>query len=265
MKNIILFLKGVAVGIGKVIPGVSGSMIAALLGIYEDSVLAINHMKEDFWKNFFFLLPIGCGVFLSMLFFSNILLYFLSHYYVFTIFFFIGLIIGTVPSFRKQVSIKHASDYFFFLFGFLLPFLFTVFQSGQEVIPSFSLFGVLFVILLGFIDAFSMVIPGISGTAIFLMLGSYAFVLNLFANPFSQIVFTICFGVGLLFGIVITSRLVEFCLKHYKNHFFLVIYGLLFNSILYLLSLVFCQVSWITIAPLFFLICLGIFLSSCFS
>ena len=122
MQNLILFFKGIIVGIGKIIPGVSGSMLATLLHIYEDSIYAINHIKEDVRKSIFYLFPIGCGVFLAVLFFSNIVLFFLNHFYVFTMFFFLGLILGTVPHFRKTLVFESHRDILVFLLGFVLIF-----------------------------------------------------------------------------------------------------------------------------------------------
>lgn len=265
MKNLFLFLKGLLIGIGKIIPGVSGSMIAVLLGVYEEAIYAINHMKDDFWKNILFLFPLGVGVLLSAFFFSNLLLFLLSHYYLFTMFFFLGLILGTVPSFRKEFKFNSFKNFFFFFLSFLLPFCLSFFQTGQEFVPAFSLFSFLFIMILGFLDAFSMIIPGISGTAIFLMLGSYSFVLNLFGNPFSQIPFCILFGVGLVLGVFFTSQLVEYCFKKNKNLFFIIIYGFLWSSLCYLLSLVLFQITWSLFLPILFIFCVGYFLSLFFS
>ena len=53
-----LILKGILIGIGKIIPGVSGSMIAISLGIYEKLINSINDFFKSPNKNFNFLFKV---------------------------------------------------------------------------------------------------------------------------------------------------------------------------------------------------------------
>ena len=80
MEFLFLFLKGIFVGIGKIIPGVSGSLIADVLGIYEEAIYSINHLKDQFKKSVWYLLHIGLGVLLAVFLFSKILSFFLRYY-----------------------------------------------------------------------------------------------------------------------------------------------------------------------------------------
>lgn len=261
MQNFFLFLKGMFVGLGKIIPGVSGSLIAAVLNIYEESIYAINHIKDDFKKSMSFLFPIGMGVLVSICLFSHVLLFFFKHYYGLTMFFFLGLLLGTVPKFRKSFSFPNKKYYLLFVAGFLLPFLFSLFSISNEFIPTNHISSWAFLFFLGFLDAFSMVIPGISGTALFIMLGSYSFLLNLFQNPFVHVWYTFLFMSGLIAGIFLVSKWVELCFAKNKNAFFIFIYGLLWSSIFYLFSIVLPELSSILFLPLFLLLLFGFFLS----
>ena len=98
-----LFLKGIIIGIGKIIPGVSGSMLAISMGIYQRMIDSINNFFKDIKKNSMFLLKIGIGVLISIVFFSNIILKCLNNYYIITIFFFIGLIIGSFEDINNEM------------------------------------------------------------------------------------------------------------------------------------------------------------------
>lgn len=261
MEFLFLFLKGIFVGIGKIIPGVSGSLIAAVLGIYEEAIYSINHLKDQFKKSVCYLLPIGLGVLLAVFLFSKILSFFLGYYYVFTMFLFLGLILGTVPSFRKSFSYESKLDILIMILGFLFPFSFSLFEIPEAFVPTMSFFSCLFILGLGFLDAATMIIPGVSGTALFIMLGSYAFVLNLFSNPFENIVFTSLFGFGMILGVFLVSFVVEICFQKNKNRFLIFIYGLLWSSIVYLFLLIIYQVTWST----FFLVLLCFLLGFLFS
>ena len=67
------FIKGLVGGIGNIIPGISGSALLIILGIYKDIVSAISNLFKDFKRNFLFLLPIGMGIICGTFLFSNII------------------------------------------------------------------------------------------------------------------------------------------------------------------------------------------------
>lgn len=97
-----LYIKGVIIGIGKIIPGVSGSVLAMSLGIYEEAIKAINHFFKDISRHFKFLFVVGLGIITSVVLTSNIIKYFLNHFYLPTMLLFIGLIIGGISLFLKK-------------------------------------------------------------------------------------------------------------------------------------------------------------------
>lgn len=101
MKNL---LKGIIVGIGGVAPGLSGSVLLILFGLYQKTLDALGGLFGNFKKNIRFLLPIVSGMFVGVLLFSKIIDFFLNHYEMPTRFCFLGLILGTVPLFYKQVK-----------------------------------------------------------------------------------------------------------------------------------------------------------------
>ena len=254
MKTLILFLKGLIIGLGKIIPGVSGSLLAISLGVYEDAIKKIENIwkakKEAIW----FLLPLGIGIMISILFASNIMLYFLEFYYVYTIIVFIGLIVGTVPGILKKQNMKSHDFLWIGIIVFIFFYLDTHLRL-PEFTPQNSFFSFLYIAFLGFIDAVTTVLPGISGTATYMMLGSYNFILNLFANPFSNIFYCFLFGMGLVIGIFLMIKVVNYFFSK-KEHFkWVCIIGFLFSSIL---SLALKVIDYMTSANLFSLILLFI-------
>ena len=159
MKDvIILFIKGFFVGVAKILPGISGSFLAISLGIYEKSIIAIRYFFNDVKNNFKFLFPILIGVLIALVYTSKLVLYLFDNYYFITMVIFIILIL-------KQIKINN-QKYFFISFILGLSLLFI--DSNQVVLNS-----PLKLILVGIIDAFSMVIPGLSGTFLMMILGVY--------------------------------------------------------------------------------------------
>ena len=83
MQSLILFLKGIIIGIGKIIPGVSGSMLAFSLGVYEQAILAIAHFFQDFKHHSWYLFKLGSGIVLAILLFSNLVIFMLDKFYLY--------------------------------------------------------------------------------------------------------------------------------------------------------------------------------------
>ena len=120
MKNIlILIFKGMIIGVGQIIPGVSGGMLAISLGLYEKGVDAISNIFSDLKDNVKFLCSVGFGVVISVIIFSKIIKYLLINFYLHTMLLFIGLIFGT---------------YKLAMFGLILFFSITSFYDSHTVI-----------------------------------------------------------------------------------------------------------------------------------
>jgi len=76
LKNLFL---GIILGIGFIIPGVSGGVLATILGIYDEIIYRLNHLFKNFKDNIFYLTPLVTGVIISILFFSKLILYLLNN------------------------------------------------------------------------------------------------------------------------------------------------------------------------------------------
>ena len=229
--NLKLIIQGFIVGVGKIIPGVSGSMLAMTLGIYDNLLESITCFFGNLRKNFKFLFNFGLGVLLAIIFFSNILAILLNNNYYCTMYMVLGLIIGSLIPFSKNIDIK--SKNLIIIVGIII-IMFSL--SGIKDVTIFNfkgtIFNYIFVIVLGFIDALSSIIPGISGTTIFMILGSYSFVLKVLANPFNII--GLFYGVGLFLGIIIVSYLMHYLLKNHKEKMNVIIFGFMISSLLIL-------------------------------
>lgn len=229
-----LILKGIIIGIGKIIPGVSGSMLAISMGIYQKLIDSVNNLFKYPKENFNFLFKISIGVIVSMVFFSNLILDCLNKYYLITIFFFIGLIIGGFDDIKNNTIKKY--NYIVFISFILITFIGLI-NINNEVNISNSFVNFFYFIFIGFIDALTMVLPGISGTATLMMLGAYEKVIDMYSNIFNisvlfdNLKILIPYIIGIVVGILGTVKLIQFLFKNYQEKTYSAILGFSLSTI----------------------------------
>ena len=246
MKNVILVLKGFFMGIANVIPGVSGGTIALILGIYEEFIGAINTIFKKFKENLKFLVPVFIGMGLSIITTSKIVGYSYEHYPLPTILFFVGLVFGGIPMLVRNVKGKRGSKNINNYIIALLTFALVIFMSSYELFfgmgykvdfESMNLFGYILLFLVGVIAAATMVIPGISGSLVLMILGYYYPVINtingvLINDVFHNLMVLGVFGIGVVVGIVLISKLIDYLFKKYKIKTYYGVLGFVVASII---------------------------------
>ena len=100
------FIKGILIGAGTILPGVSGGALSAVFGLYEPIVNFLSDITNNFWHNVLFFLPFGLGGLFGVFALATPIDYGLKFYPVYVLWSFIGLIIGTIPSLYKQAGKK---------------------------------------------------------------------------------------------------------------------------------------------------------------
>lgn len=237
MEKIKLIVYGFIVGLGNIIPGVSGGALAILLGIYEKMLNAVNTIFKQFKKNFSFLFFLGIGIALAILVGSVGVKAALDNYKIATTLLFIGLIAGGIPSIYKKIDGKISFvNILIFAVIFVLMTILT-FVNGTIVTidtPTFIDYIKLFVV--GIIASATMIIPGISGSMVLMAIGYYDLILGCVANitNFSllgyHIQILLPFGLGIVAGILSLAKLVEFLLKKYEVKTYFAIFGFIVSS-----------------------------------
>ncbi len=228
MKN---FFKGFIVGIGKIIPGVSGAMLAISMGIYDKAIDYICNFKNNKKESIKYLLPIGLGVILSIIFFSKIISWALTKYYLITMLFFIGLIIGGVPDIGSKVNKK---DYYVVIISFVIFFFLSISNINNVYIINGNFFDYIMFFLSGIVDAIGTVVPGVSSTALLMIMGTYNSVIAAIGN-LDNIKILIPFGIGMVIGILITVRIINYLFKKCENKVNAFVLGVLLSSIVLLI------------------------------
>lgn len=240
----LVFLKGLIIGIGKIIPGVSGAMLAIYFNVYERAIDAINNFFYDWKNNLKFLLLLGGGIIISIVLGSNIVLYFLNNYMFVTLMLFIGLIIGGTYNFSLKIIYNKRNV----LFGFIIMILFLILSLGninnRYVLGNGFIDNIMFFIG-GIIEIMASIIPGISGTALLMIMGIYDIVLEMISNIFNvsyvirNINLYISYGIGMFISFIVMITLINYLIKRYRNTTYVVILGLCISAIIFLFRLVF--------------------------
>lgn len=241
MKDkLIIGLKGFVFGIANIIPGVSGGTIALTMGIYEDLISSISNIRKDFKKSMSLLVPFLLGAVLSILLLSKVINFCLDKYPNPTILLFLGIILGGIPLIGKNIKGKKIKISYILLF--LLTFGIVIGLSflnggGSVSLDHLGLKSGILLFLVGCVAAASMVMPGISGSFMLMILGYYHPIiktidsLTTFKNLGHDLLIIGILGLGVVFGLIVMAKLLEYLFKKYKVATYYAIIGFMAASI----------------------------------
>lgn len=236
-EQISLLLKGIAMGAADVVPGVSGGTIAFISGIYEELLGTISSIKPGllqtlfkqgiraFWKeiNGAFLAPLLCGIAISVLSLAKGISWMLENEPVLLWSFFFGLVLASIFLVGKQVKRWNTASIVAFILGAGFAFWITLLPP---LAPSTSMW---FLFISGAIAICAMILPGISGSFILLILGSYKVVID--AVKGLEIKEILIFGAGCIVGLLSFSRLLKWLFAKYQNTTIAILTGFLLGSL----------------------------------
>ncbi len=257
MKKIInglfLFLKGFIMGVGNVIPGVSGGTLAVILGIYDKFISSISHIFSKLKESILFLLPIILGMGIAIIVSSKVIDWAFTSYPFATALLFEGMIIGGVPLLYKKIkgNVKKVSNITIFLIIFTLLLVYALVFGGVNnnvVMTDITIMDYIVLFLIGIIGAATMIIPGLSGSMTLKVLGYYELIVqdtlssitdfSLFGRNMQIL---IPFGIGCVVGMLLIAKLIEFLLKKYEVKSYFGIFGFIFASIIIIFVQIFSQ------------------------
>ena len=221
MKN---YLKGIIIGIGGIAPGLSGSVLLVIFGLYQRTINAIGTVFRDFKNNVRFLVPLMLGILTGILFFSKVIDFFLANFEAQTRFTFLGLILGTVPLFYKQVKKEGFSKkYYIYIVAAVICgiLFFSINQGSFTQIEDPSLMQSIF---LGIAVAGSSIIPGVDSAVILSSFGLYELYVNSLATLDLRVL--IPAACGLVIGVLVFSFLINKLIYMYYTATFSIIFGL---------------------------------------
>ena len=260
-------IKGIVIALGFILPGISGGVLAAILGIYERMIRFLAHPFKQLKEDVLYFLPVAIGMLLGIGLFSYPIEYLLEHYQVYVLWSFAGAIIGTVPSLVKEANRDSERD------KIDLIWFWTTF-----IISGIALYGLNFVvgslsasflnfILAGSLLALGILVPGLSPSNLLLILGLYAPMLSGFKS-FDLFGTFLPIGIGAVLTLIAFSKFMDYALRVYHSRVYHFIIGIVLSSTLLILlpntgnpeSISYAGLSIVSYVIIAFFFALGIWL-----
>ena len=265
------FLRGIVIGIAEIIPGISGGTMAVLMNIYSDLIAAISNFKQQFKQSFFLLFPLLLGMGMSILALSHIIKNLLLSYPMQMNFLFLGLILGIIPMlFRKATTDKVQPINvipLIVMLTIMLCMTWISFRSGtisNTVITVMSIYTFGRFLLVGFLAAICLILPGISGSMVMVIFGVYDSVIVAISSL--HLIMLLPIAIGILLGITLGSKILSHLLQNFSQPTYFAICGLVCGSTipLFLRALILPATFITTVYSVIFLF-IGIFISLLFT
>jgi len=224
------FIKGIFIGVGAILPGLSGGALAAIFGIYEPFINFASNIKKDFRMNVKFFTPVMLGGLFGVFILSHALSYLLEHNLAEVSVFFVGSMLGVFPSLIKQAGAKgrepiHLLITVFVAIGSFL-FLSKNIDTTNAIIP--AAIGTGTWIASGSIIGLGITFPGLSPSNFLMYLNLY-YPLNIAISQLNLRIL-IPVAIGGILSVILTAKLVAYLLTVAYKIVYHVILGLVLTS-----------------------------------
>ena len=215
LQSIIYMIQGAIVGIGAILPGVSGGVLCVAFGIYEPMMELLTHPRDAIKKSYKMFLPFVIGWIVGFLLLAKAIEMLFATSAAVALMLFFGLICGTLPELFKASErsdpTKSWTPLVISLSAAYLLFHILENQVGVVVPPSFFSF-----LLCGFLWGLSLIVPGLSSSSILIYLGLYEPMTSGIASLAPTVL--IPMGLGIVLTALALARLVNMLFKkHYAT------------------------------------------------
>ena len=247
MKYLMLMCKEFIIGVAKIIPGVSGAIIAISFGVYERLVKIMSRPLQIKLDDLKFLVSLLIGAALGIGVLCKGVKWCLEAYYLPTMLLFIGLIAGGIPEITNEITKNkiNVKIVFVFIVSFTVLYFLVNLNGGENITAgkNFIYF------LIGVIESLTTIIPGVSGTAIFMALGWYETLLSIFesiTNFNIDVTTLLLFFSGFIISTILISKLITWLFDNKKVMAYTGVLGFMSASLVIMLEDAFSQVFSIT-------------------
>ena len=224
---LIRVIKGALIGIGAILPGLSGGVLMVVFGIYDHVINFLGNFPKNFKKYFFFFLPVGIGGILGIFLFAGLVSAAFGKYAPQFVSLFIGFVAGTVPSIWKTAGLKGRGKkgYIALVLSAILIFIMMLYGENQltSIEPNFIIWiggGIL--VGLGFI------VPGLSPSNFLIYFGMYKKMSDGISNLDFSVIIPLMLGVAI--AILAFAKIVSILFERKYEIMYHIILGTVLGS-----------------------------------
>ncbi|MFT3888010.1 MAG: DUF368 domain-containing protein [Arachnia sp.] len=220
--------KGAAVGVGAILPGLSGGVLAVIFKLYDPMIRFLANIRRNFLANVLFFLPVGVGMAIGIVGFSVVVEAAFGQYAAQFTCLFIGFVIGTFPSLYRQAGSRGRSTRDLVVMGVAAAAVFILMYLGGDsawlqVQPSIPVwFGS------GALIGLGVILPGMSPSNFLIYFGLYDKMASGIKNFDPGTIIPLALGVVVC--VVLLAKAVEWALKRSYSTMFHVILGMVIGS-----------------------------------
>lgn len=228
---------GLVLGFAGIIPGLSLGVIALVLNVYEDILESINNLFKDFKKEVKYLLPLAIGIILGFILGFLLLKLLLDKYLFYLSCAFVALMIISVSDVIKDQK----KIYPLIFIGFLIPIAVTLISilsnvNNASLLAALPWWFLILTVVIGMAVGAAQIIPGLSATAIMMMLGLFKPTMDVISltyvkNQPTIIIYVLLLIAGALIGVLVASKLINKLIKKYPTPSFNILFGISLGSI----------------------------------
>jgi len=224
-------LCGFFLGIAVIAPGVSGSVMAVMMGIYDELITIISNPFKNFKKNFIFLFPMGLGSIISIVSLIQVLKIMFERYPIPSFLLFFGLIGGSLPTIFKEANENGFQKKY--LFGVIGAFIFAAsigLIARSKITLNSDLNDSVYLPITGGVAGMMSMIPGMSISMVLMTLGVYSKLLHAAAG--FKIMTIAPVGFCFLLGMFLFSKITKFIFDKYHSFAYFMVFGFVLGTLI---------------------------------
>lgn len=256
---ILRFVKGMFIGSGFILPGVSGGALAAIFGIYERIISFLAHVTKNFKDNVLFFMPVGLGGLAGIFILSFVVSFLLGSYASIVLWFFVGCIVGTVPALWKEAGKKGRSkrDILILIVSFIVGIIFLWKGAGLFTEVPHNTWTWM---VAGFLIALGVIVPGLSPSNFLVYMGMYKAMADGFKSLDLSVIIPI--GIGGVVTVLSLSKLMDYIFSKAYPQLFHFIMGVVFASTIMIIPTDYTGFGFLSYSACVVMLVLGVLLGA---
>lgn len=220
-------LKGVAVGVGAILPGLSGGVLAVIFKIYDPMIKFLARPFHRFWDNVRYFIPVGIGGVIGVVLFSILVSAAFGKYEPLFVTLFIGFVVGTFPSLWRQAGQQGRTTKHLIILAVAAVAIFALMllggQMDLDVTPNLPVW-----IASGLIVGLGAIVPGMSPSNFLIYFGLYNKMTDGIKDGDFGVIIPLFIGVVL--SVLLFAKAANWAFQHHYAGMYHFILGLVVGS-----------------------------------